>query len=140
MSSNRDRLGGIIHIYQKYDPVEFPSPTAEPPDLVTPAMEHLLTFGSMRELTEEELARAVRLDPRQIANLGPSIDALMAMLRERKRRILETYETDTVQGESERAFRHQAEDVQPPGKLAQRFHRAVREEQLHDLEQLWFAA
>ena len=34
MSSDRDRLGGIIHTYQKYDPVEFPSPTAEPPDLV----------------------------------------------------------------------------------------------------------
>ena len=23
-------LGGIIHTYQKYDPVEFPSPTARP--------------------------------------------------------------------------------------------------------------
>src|SRR5439155_9978707 len=55
MTADKDRLGGIIHVYQKYDPVEFPSPTAEPPDLVSPAMEHLLTFGSMRELTEEEL-------------------------------------------------------------------------------------
>jgi uncharacterized protein with von Willebrand factor type A (vWA) domain len=140
MSADKDHLGGIIHVYQKYDPVEFPSPTAEPPDLVSPAMEHLLTYGSMRELTEEELARAVRLDPRQIANLGPSLDALMDMLRERKRRILETYETDTVQAEAERAFRQPAEHVQPPGKLAQRFQRAVREEQLHELEQLWYAA
>jgi uncharacterized protein with von Willebrand factor type A (vWA) domain len=140
MSSDRDRLGGIIHVYQKYDPVEFPSPTADPPDLVSPAMEHLLTFGSMRELTEEELARAVRLDPRQIANLGPSIDALMQMLRDRKRRILQKYETDTVQQEAERVYRDQAEEMQPPGKLTQRFQRAVREEQLHDLEQLWFAA
>ena len=41
MTANKDRLGGIIHVYQKYDPVEFPSPTAEPPDLVSPAMEHL---------------------------------------------------------------------------------------------------
>src|SRR5882724_588591 len=118
MSADKDHLGGIIHVYQKYDPVEFPSPTAEPPDLVSPAMEHLLTYGSMRELTEEELARAVRLDPRQIANLGPSLDALMAMLRERKRRILETYETDTVQTDAERAFREPAEKAQPPGKLA----------------------
>src|SRR5206468_10448524 len=99
--NSRDQLGGIIHTYQKYDPVEFPSPTAEPPDLVSPAMEHLLYYGNTRELTEEELARAVRLDPRQIANLGPSLDALMAMLQERKRKILEKYETDTVQAEAE---------------------------------------
>src|SRR5438270_6465936 len=122
------RHGGIIHVYQKYDAVEFPSPTAEPPDLVSPAMEHLLTFGSMRELTEEELARAIRLDPRQIVNLGPSLDALKAMLEERKRRILETYETDTVQIDAERAFHEPAKKVQSPSKLAQRFQRAIREE------------
>src|SRR3954469_10946591 len=119
MSNNP--LGGIIHTYQKYDPVEFPSPTAEPPDLVTPAMEHLLHFGSMRELTEEELARAIHLDPRQIANLGPSLEALMAMLNDRKRRILEKYETDTVQQEAARAFHEPAEGVKPPPKLANRF-------------------
>jgi uncharacterized protein with von Willebrand factor type A (vWA) domain len=140
MSADNAHLGGIIHVYQKYDPVEFPSPTTEPPDLVSPAMEHLLAYGSMRELTEEELARAIRLDPRQIANLGPSLDALMAMLRERKRRILEKYETDSVQAEAERVFRERAETVQPPAKLAKPFQRAVREEQLNELEQLWYAA
>ena len=36
--------------------------------------------ASMRELTEEELARAVQLDPSQIAGLGPSLEALMEML------------------------------------------------------------
>jgi len=81
MSSDRDRLGGIIHTYQKYDPVEFPGPTTEPPDLVTPAFEHMLRFGSTRELTEEELANAIHLDPSQIAGLGPSLEALMEMLR-----------------------------------------------------------
>ena len=30
--------------------------------------------------------------------------------------------------------------MQPPGKLAKRFQQAVREEQLHDLEQLWYQA
>ena len=70
--SSRDQLGGIIHTYQKYDPAEFPSPTAPPPDLVSPAFEHLLQYGSMRHLTEEELARAVKIDPRQIIGLGPS--------------------------------------------------------------------
>jgi len=50
---HRDNLGGIIHTYQKFDPVNLPSPTAPPPDLVSPAFEHLLTYGSMRELTEK---------------------------------------------------------------------------------------
>ena len=77
--STRDHLGGIIHTYQKYDPVEFPSPTAPPPDLVSPAFDHLLYYGSMRRLTEEELARAIHLDPRQIRGLGPSLEALMEM-------------------------------------------------------------
>src|ERR1700726_5133883 len=94
-----DRLGGVIHTYQKYDPVEFPSPTAPPPDLVSPAFEHLLYYGSMRRLTEEELARAVRIDPSQIRGLGPSLEALMEMLRQRKRKILATYETGRAESE-----------------------------------------
>src|SRR5215203_3072226 len=73
--SDSSRLGGIIHTYQKYDPVEFPSPTAPPPDLVSAAFDHLLTYGSTRRLTEEELARAVHIDPSQIRGLGPSLDA-----------------------------------------------------------------
>src|SRR5215510_7621894 len=101
--ANRNSLGGVIHTYQKYDPVEFPSPTQPPPDLVTPAFEHWLAYGSMRRLTEEELARAVHLDPSQIKGLGPSLEALMQILEERKRKILETYETDTVQAEAHRA-------------------------------------
>jgi uncharacterized protein with von Willebrand factor type A (vWA) domain len=136
--SERDRLGGIIHTYQKYDPVAFPSPTAPPPDLVSPAFEHLLYFGSTRRLTEEELARAVRIDPSQIRGLGPSIEALKAILEERKRKILETYETDQVQNEGHQNFHGQAAKVRPPAKLTRAFQEAVREEQLHDLEQLWY--
>src|SRR6266849_4624006 len=138
--NSRDFLGGIIHTYQKYDPVEFPSPTAEPPDLVSPAFEHFLMYGNMRELTEEELARAVHLDPSQIKGFGPSLEALMEMLRERKRRILETYETDTVQNEARVGYEHQAQGVKLPAKLSRRFQQAVREEQLQDLETLWYAS
>ncbi|MEO2088622.1 MAG: hypothetical protein ABGY75_03875, partial [Gemmataceae bacterium] len=36
--------------------------------------------------------------------------------------------------------RHQAGKVKPPGKLKQRFEQAVKEEQLADLENLYFAA
>ena len=134
----KDRLGGVIHTYQKFDPTEFPSPTAPPPDLVTPAMEHLLHYGNTRRLTEEELARAVRIDPSQIRGLGPSLDYLRAMLEERKRKILQTYETGQVEAEAHRNFHDQAKQMKPPGKIARQFQEAVREEQLHDLEQLWY--
>ena len=91
------RLGGVIHTYRKYDPQRFPSPRQPEADLVSGAFEHLLMYGSLRELTDEELARAVRLDPSQIAGLGPSIEALRHLLEERKRKILERYETRRVQ-------------------------------------------
>ena len=63
-------LGGVVHTYQRYDPQKFPSPTKEAPDVLSGAFEHMLTFGGMRELSEEELAKAVQLDPSQIAGLG----------------------------------------------------------------------
>jgi uncharacterized protein with von Willebrand factor type A (vWA) domain len=136
--TSKNTLGGIIHTYQKYDPVSFPSPTQPPPDLVSPAFEHLLQYGSMRHLTEEELANAVHIDPSQIAGLGPSLEALMEMLRERKRKILESYETGQVQSEAHHAFHEPASKTRPPGKLTKDYQEAVREEQLYDLERLWY--
>jgi uncharacterized protein with von Willebrand factor type A (vWA) domain len=134
------QVGGIIHCYQKFDPVNFPSPTAPPPDVVSPAFEHLLFYGNTRRLTEEELARAIRIDPRQIKGFGPSLDALMAILLERKRKILATYETETVQEQAGRQYQDLARVMQPPPKLARPFQEAVQEEQLRDLEQLWYRA
>ncbi len=131
-------IGGIIHTYQRYDPKTFPSPTQPPPDLVSGAMEHMLTYGNMRELTDEELARAIQLDPSQIAGLGPSLDALMELLRERKRKILETYETKRVKKEAASRFQEMAKSMQPPLKLEARFRQAVKEEQLYDIERLWY--
>lgn len=130
--------GGIVHTYQKYDPVQFPSPTAPPPDLVSPLFDHLLTYGDQEEFTEEQLANAIRLDPSQIAGLGPSLQALKEMLLERKRKILATYETKAAQKEAASAFREAAGGLTPPPKLANKFHKAVRNEQLYDLEQLFF--
>jgi uncharacterized protein with von Willebrand factor type A (vWA) domain len=139
MEDNGD-LGGIIHTYQKFDPANFHSPAAPPPDLVSPAFEHLMFYGSMRRLTEEELARAVHIDPRQFRGFGPSLQALMAILRERKRKILATYETGRVETEARDRFRRQAQELKPPGKIAKDFQEAVRDEQLHDLEGLWYRA
>src|SRR5437868_13546275 len=130
--------GGVVHTYQRYDPVNFPSPTAPPPDLVSPLMEHMLNFGDTDEFTEEQLANAIHLDASQIAGLGPSINALKEMLLERKRKILETYETKAVQKAAERAFRDAAQKASPPKKLANDYRKAVKEEQLADLEALDF--
>jgi uncharacterized protein with von Willebrand factor type A (vWA) domain len=130
--------GGIVHTYQRYDPVNFPSPTAPPPDVVSPLMEHMLAFGDTDEFTEEQLANAIHIDASQIAGLGPSINAIKEMLLERKRKILETYETKAAQKAAERVFKDAAKGARPPAKLRKPFDRAVKEEQLADLEELYF--
>jgi uncharacterized protein with von Willebrand factor type A (vWA) domain len=132
------RQGGIVHTYQKFDPGRFPSPTQPPPDMVSPVFDHMMMFGSSRRLTEEELARAVKLDPSQIAGFGPSIDALIQILLERKRKILAKYETDSVQQQAGDLYREAADKVDPPKKLRDRFQKAVQREQLYDLERVWF--
>jgi uncharacterized protein with von Willebrand factor type A (vWA) domain len=137
--ATRQTIGGVIHTYQKYDPRNFPSPTQPPPDMVSPAFEHLMRFGGMQRLTPEQLARAVHIDPSQIAGLGPSLDALIAMLLERKRKILEKYETDTVQQTAANQFRRQAAGLTPPKPLRSKYDIAVREEQIYDFERLWYA-
>src|SRR2546427_6702047 len=121
--NDKSHLGGIIHTYQKFDPAEFPSPTAPPPDMVSPAFEHLLFYGNTRRLTEEELANAVHIDPSQIRGLGPSLEAIAEMLRERKRKILGTYETTAAQQDARKHFHEAAEKVQPPKRIADRFQR-----------------
>ncbi|MDD4267949.1 MAG: hypothetical protein PHO07_12475 [Pirellulales bacterium] len=138
MANRRQTIGGVIHTYQKYDPKTIPSPLAEPPDVVSGALEHMLAYGSTRQLTEEELARAVKIDPSQIAGLGPSLDSLIAMLRERRRRILGKYETDTVQEEAARAYHQFGEHSHPPEPLKTRFEQAFQSEQLYELERLWY--
>jgi uncharacterized protein with von Willebrand factor type A (vWA) domain len=132
------RPGGIIHSYQKYDPSQFPSPTETPPDMVSAAFEHAMMYGSYRELTEEELANAIRLDPSQIAGLGPSIDMLKAMLEERKRKILATYETHAVEKKSRKAYYKAAKNTSVPREFEKQFRHAINAEQPYELERLWY--
>ena len=138
--ANRQTLGGVIHAYQQYDPKRFPSPTQPPPDMTSAAFEHMLAYGQRRELTPEELARAIRIDPSQISGLGPSIDALLAILKERKRKILERFEMRKARKAADRAVAQQAQEMTPPKGLRERFHSAVKNEQIRDLERLWYAA
>ena len=137
-TQDRQTPGGIVHTYQKYDPVNIPGPTQPPADLVSPMMEHLLAYGDTDEFTEEQLANAVRLDASQIAGLGPSLQAIKEMLEERKRKILAQYETKAAQKAAAEAFRRASQDLKPPQKLADRYRKAVKEEQLHELEGLYF--
>jgi uncharacterized protein with von Willebrand factor type A (vWA) domain len=137
---NPNRLGGVIHTYQKYDPVNIPSPTQPPPDLVSPAFQHMLEYGSLEDFTDEQLANAVRLHPSQLANLGPTMDSLKQQLLERKRKILEKYETKAVTKEAERAYQDKAKQLKPPGRLKPKFDKAVKEEQLRELEDLYYGA
>lgn len=134
------RHGGIIHAYQKFDPANFPSPTQPPPDLVSPAFEHALMYGDFRELSDEELARAIRLDPSQISGLGPSLEMLRAMLEERKRKILETYETRAAEKAARKALAQAAKTVPIPRDMRPRYERAIREEQPYEIERLWYRA
>ncbi len=138
MTSRKSKLGGVVHTYQKYDPGKFPSPTQPPPDLVTHAFEHALMYGEYRELTEEELARAIQLDPEQLANLGPSIDYLKQLLEQRKRKILETYETRTLLSYAIQVFQKSASRIKPPPALRTIFHRAVKERQIYLLERIYY--
>lgn len=136
--ARKSNLGGVVHTYQKYDPGKFPSPTQPPPDLVSPAFEHALMYGKYRELTEEELARAVELDPSQIAGLGPSIDFLKAMLEERKRKILAKYETDSVEKKAKKVFDKSAARAEPPKELRGLFKKAVADRQIYLLERMYY--
>jgi hypothetical protein len=134
----RHPSGGIIHTYQKYDPKEFPSPTTPPPDVASAAFEHMLQFGSMRDLSPEELARAIHLDPSMFPMLGPSLESIAASLKERKRKILETYETETVQHSALKAKEAAARDARPPKDLRGAYSAAMKNEQLHELERIYY--
>ncbi len=137
--SRKSKLGGVVHTYQKYDPAKFPSPTQPPPtDLLSHAFEHALQYGQYRELTEEELARAIHLDPSQLANLGPSIEYLRQLLEERKRKILETYEADSVEKQARKIFNKKSQSLKPPRQFRDMYQSAVNGRQIYLLERLYF--
>ncbi|MEY4810073.1 MAG: hypothetical protein RI986_411 [Planctomycetota bacterium] len=91
----------------------------------------------MRHFTDEELADAIRIDPSQIQGLGPSIDALIELLEQRKERILATYDPTPATHAAAKAFLDTAAGAVPDtGKpdVAKRIAHAIAGEQLRDLE------
>jgi uncharacterized protein with von Willebrand factor type A (vWA) domain len=138
MRSGEDRQG-IVHAYLGYDPKEFPSPVSPPADVAGAAFDFAMRFGDLEGFTEEQLAAAVRIDPSQIAGLGLSLQSLIAMLEERKRRILETYETAAARREAAGAYLAAAGRIEIKKEEREDLRQAVRGEQVRDLERLWYA-
>ena len=138
--SKKKKPGGIVHTYLGYNPGEFPSPTSPPPDVNSAAFDHMLRFGSMKRLSPEELADAVKIDPSQIAGLGPSLEALIEMLEERKRKILATYETDSVLRESADNYKANADRASDEDELKERFQQHADDHNARALKMLWYEA
>lgn len=138
----RRGLGGIVHTYRGYDPVRFPPPGGPTGDGMAGLGDHMLASGSRRRFTPEELAEAIRIPPDAIAGLGPSIDALISKLEERRRRILEHWNP----APTERIASDEVDDLASPflddprlpGAFRERLAREVRERQIRGLEQLWY--
>ena len=131
------QLGGVVHSYLGYDPLEFPPPTRpRGGDAADAMLDHMLAYGSRRKFTERELAEAIRLDPSQIKGLGPSLEAIKAMLEERKRRILERYETSRADALAHGAYSAAKDRVEIPDALAPRLKPALELGQLADLERI----
>ncbi|RPH77402.1 MAG: hypothetical protein EHM77_08070, partial [Planctomycetaceae bacterium] len=61
-------------------------------------------------------------------------------LEQRKRKILETYETSSVEKRARKALAKAAKGLSVPPQLRDRFERAVREEQPYEIERLWYRA
>ena len=134
------RPGGIVHGYLGYDPKRFPPPHAAlGNDVADAAFDHLLFYGSQRPLTEEELANAIEIDPSQIAGFGPSIDALIAMLEERRRRILETYDDEPARRGAYAAFVDASSAMKTDSPvLREQLDRLVRLQSIPELERVWY--
>lgn len=138
MSSEGERPahGGVVHTYLGFDPKNFPSPTAPAPDIAGAAFDHMLMHGSMRGFTAEQLANAIRLDPSMFPRLGPSIESLLAMLRERREKILSTYEGESARVAAAKAY--DGVEVRTPADQEAEFRAARARGQVRDLERLWY--
>ena len=121
-------LGGVLHTYLKFDPIQFPPPRSEAPDAVGAAFNHMMMYGSMRRFTPEELADAIEIDPASITGLGPSLESLRRMLQERKAKILATFQTDSVREEALKIFQDLAGKIEAPDELKKKFRELVKEE------------
>lgn len=130
--------GGIVHTYLGYDPKNFPSPTAPAPDVAGAAFDHMLMYGSMDDFTPEQLAQAIHLDPSMFPQLGPSLGSIEAMLRERKAKILATFDPLPAVDNARAAAEAERSGIKPPEDQRAAFERAMKRQSIADLEGLWY--
>jgi uncharacterized protein with von Willebrand factor type A (vWA) domain len=134
---------GVVHAYQQYDPKAFPSPTAPVGngDASAAIMDHLLAYGDLDELTEEQLANAIRLDPSMFPSLGPSLASLKRILLERRAKILSTFTLDQTLMEADKAWDKAAKRANPPAKMSDKlrkaFDRAVQNRALDEIADVY---
>ncbi|MEZ6075093.1 MAG: hypothetical protein R3C56_05290 [Pirellulaceae bacterium] len=136
--SRKNNLGGVVHTYQKYDPGNSRTRPRPQPDLVSPAFEHAADVWPVPRADGRGIVPAIELDPSQIANLGPSIDFLRGLLEDRKRKILEKYETQSVVKKADKVYHKSAQRAEPPKPLRGIFKRATEEQQIYLLERLYY--
>ena len=90
----RDTLGGIVHAYQKYDPVRIPPPRPQANDFLAPVMEHALAFGDLDELTDEQLAVAEENKLRQVEVAAKAKERTIAVETLAQRQIFQMHHAD----------------------------------------------
>ena len=112
--------------------------------MVSAAFEHMLMFGERRELTEEELARAIRLDPSQIARSWSHRSMPCEQCwRNASERFLSGTKPAKFVKRAGKAFRYRVGSaVSRPAAgtpQADSSRRLKSHEQIRDLERLWYA-
>ena len=141
--SNRKTLGGVIHTYQKYDPQALsPAPRSRRPTWCRRPSSTCSCTASMRELTDEELARAIRSIPARSPGSAPASMPCSPCSKSGSGRFLQKYETNRVMKEAAGAtIAKLGESIKPPRNLQKNAStRPSAEEQIRDLERLWYRA
>ena len=141
MSKSRP-LGGIIHTYQKYDPEELSQPDAA---AARPGLAGVRAHADVRQHARADRrgagpGRSISI-PARSPGWARASKRCGQCCCERKRKILEKYETDSV-AEDGRAtpIANGRRRSSRPSSCASRFDRAFSDEQLRELERLWYQA
>ena len=138
-----DCIGGVIHTYQKYDPQNFPSPTQPPPDLVSGAFEHLLAYGEPARA--DRGGTGPRRPPRPQPDRRPGPEPRRAAWRcsaSGSGRSWRRTRPTACRPRPPSGYRELGDaDPSRPRKLAKTASsRRSQDEQLYDLERLWYRA
>lgn len=128
----------LVHTYLGYDPVKFGSPNSAAPDLVSGAMEHLLTYGRPRRFYARGVSK--RNSSRPFADQRAGAEPRRGSSRCWKSgstKLLETYETTAARDEAERRVEARGDAMRPPPKWTKEFARARNDENIPAAEKIW---